>query len=64
MAVWMLGPTMLARRSMVISTSGRRREKPRTYPSTSTESLPKPVRGRVFGFMSSVNIAGSRGEEP
>ncbi len=59
-----VGPTVLAARSMVISTSGRRRANPRTYPSTSKTSLAKPERGIRCGAMSSVNIAGSRGDEP
>ena len=55
---------MLANRSVRISVSGRRRAKPRTYPSTSIESLPKPPDGVRLAPMSSVNIAGSRGVEP
>src|SRR3954468_3271211 len=54
----------LARRSTVTSTSARRRENPRTYPSTSTESLPNPERGRARATWSSVNRPGSRGDEP
>src|SRR3954464_15183295 len=60
----MPGPMMLASRSITTSTSGRRRENPRTYPSTSTESLPQPLRGSTFAPVSSVNMAGSRGLEP
>ena len=55
---------MLAKRNVRISVSGRRRANPRTYPSTSMESLPNPPEGDRLAPMSSVNIAGSRGVEP
>ncbi len=49
---------------MVTQTSGRRRANPRTYPSTSTASLLRPVWWIARGAISSVNIAGSRGPAP
>ena len=55
-AVRMPGPMALAKRSTATSTSGRRRENPRTYPSTSTESLPHPARGSARAAVSSVNM--------
>ncbi len=58
------GPRMLAKRSTVTATSGRRRAKPRTYPSTSVASLAKPPFGRFLGCIRSPNTAGSRGAEP
>ena len=58
------GPMKFAKRSVVTATSGRRRENPRTYPSTSAESFAQPLRGEWRGSTSSVNIAGSRGPAP
>src|ERR1044072_987262 len=58
------GPRMLAKRSTHTATSGRRRAKPRTYPSTSTVSLAKPPLGSDLGGVVSVNTAGSRGADP
>lgn len=58
------GPRMLANRSTVTDTSGRRRAKPRTYPSTSTASLAKPPLGRDLGAVVSTQTAGSRGADP
>ena len=57
-------PIRLASRSVLTSTSGRRRARPRTYASISIESLPNPVRGDTRGDISSVNFAGSRGDAP
>ena len=45
-----VGPRMLANRSTVTATSGRRRAKPRTYPSTSTASLAKPAARQRLGL--------------
>jgi hypothetical protein len=42
-----------AKRSVVTETSGRRRAKPRTYDSTSTESFAHPERGWLRGSVSS-----------
>ncbi len=55
---------MFAKRSTQTATSGRRRAKPRTYPSTSAASLAKPPLGRDLGGVVSVKTAGSRGAEP
>ncbi len=53
-----------AKRSTVTVMSGRRRRKPRTYPSMSRMSRPKPPRGTSRGSVSSVKTAGSRKEAP
>ena len=55
---------MLAKRSTATATSGRRRAKPRTYPSTSTASFAKPPLGSDLTGVVSVKTAGSRGAEP
>ncbi len=55
---------MLAKRSSATATSGLRRVKPRTYPSTSRQSFAHPVRGGVDAVVSSVKIAGSAGPAP
>ena len=55
---------MFANRSTHTATSGRRRAKPRTYPSTSTASLAKPPLGSDLGGVVSVKTAGSRGADP
>lgn len=59
-----VGPRMLANLSTHTATSGRRRAKPRTYPSTSTVSFAKPPLGSDLAGVVSVNTAGSREAEP
>ena len=58
------GPTRLAKRSTVVDTSGRRRAKPRRYPSISAASRAYPDVGRSFGVIVSSNSAGSSALAP
>src|SRR5882757_4904071 len=55
---------MLANRSTATATSGRRRAKPRTYPSTSTASFAKPPLGSDFTGVVSEKTAGWREAGP
>ena len=58
------GPIKLASRRMVTDTSGRRRARPRAYPSISRLSLAKPPRKGRRLVLSSVNMTGSCELEP